>query len=308
MATKFNEVTENTLKGKGLFDVLMRSTKAHLKEEYIQNRIKGSDYSKVYLGAMESVMANTVQYLSATMLEDEQRQQILAQTEISKAELDRLNLLTPLEAKQLSVNIAKAEYELQYLLPLQRDKFELEKEKHQLEIERFKFERDELWQLEKERLELERSKLSAELSMISAQKALLAAQTKQALAQIDLTKAQVQKITEELAFIPIQIEKLTAEKDNLIQQGLVLEKQIEKILAEIELIMAKTESEKLNAGDEGLVAQQIKLLRAQIAGFTDDFNSKVFKTLSDMWVVSRSTNPEAVAAAPQPPAPAKTTS
>lgn len=57
------EFTEATLDGQGIFDVLMRSTKAHLEDEFQKGRIKGSEYATVYLGAMQYVMQTSLEFL-----------------------------------------------------------------------------------------------------------------------------------------------------------------------------------------------------------------------------------------------------
>ena len=49
--------------GQGVFDVLMQTSKAHLQQEFDQNRIKGSEFSTVYLGALQQVMATSLQFL-----------------------------------------------------------------------------------------------------------------------------------------------------------------------------------------------------------------------------------------------------
>lgn len=49
--------------GDGIFDVLMRSMKAHLEQEYTKGRIKGTEYSQVYLGALESVLQASMSFL-----------------------------------------------------------------------------------------------------------------------------------------------------------------------------------------------------------------------------------------------------
>ena len=49
-------LTETTIEGNGVFDVLMRANKAHLDKEFALNGIKGAEYATVYLGSLESVM------------------------------------------------------------------------------------------------------------------------------------------------------------------------------------------------------------------------------------------------------------
>jgi hypothetical protein len=58
-----DSLTDTNITGSGLFDVLMRSIKAHLKEEFNANRIHGKEYSQVYLGSAQSAMSQAIQFL-----------------------------------------------------------------------------------------------------------------------------------------------------------------------------------------------------------------------------------------------------
>ena len=73
--------------GTGLFDQLMATVKSHIQEEYDEHRIRGDNYTKLYLGSMEAVMANTTQYLISLLLIDEKRDNLVAQTEKVHAEI-----------------------------------------------------------------------------------------------------------------------------------------------------------------------------------------------------------------------------
>ena len=87
------ELTEAKVAGTGVFDVLMRATKAHLELEYTNNRIQGADYAKVYLGSLESVLQGSLQFLlqnkkialEAQLLE---KQIELAGVEVQKAQAE----------------------------------------------------------------------------------------------------------------------------------------------------------------------------------------------------------------------------
>ena len=57
------DLTQATLEGTGVFDVLMRANKAHLEAEFAKNRIKGAEYATVYLGSLESVMQTSLAFL-----------------------------------------------------------------------------------------------------------------------------------------------------------------------------------------------------------------------------------------------------
>ncbi|NRA77139.1 MAG: hypothetical protein HRU18_02930 [Pseudoalteromonas sp.] len=57
------DLTDKRVGGSGIFDELMTTVNAHLQEEFSKKRITGTDYSKVYLGAMQSVMSQSIQFL-----------------------------------------------------------------------------------------------------------------------------------------------------------------------------------------------------------------------------------------------------
>lgn len=84
------DLTQGVVTGTGVFDQLMRTVKAHLNEEYQAGRIKGTDFSTVYLGALTTILEQANQFLlskqeaslKATLLE---KQILLADKEIEKA-------------------------------------------------------------------------------------------------------------------------------------------------------------------------------------------------------------------------------
>lgn len=57
------ELTDGTLDGLGIFDALMRASKAHIDNEYAKNRLRGPEYATVYLGAMEASMRTAMEFL-----------------------------------------------------------------------------------------------------------------------------------------------------------------------------------------------------------------------------------------------------
>lgn len=126
-----SDLTEAKLAGAGVFDVLMRATKAHLDEEFNKNRIKGAEYSTVYLGSLESVMRTALDFLmqkqkvtlEAQLLE---LQVTLAGVEVEKAHAQRdllvqqaLNAVE--EGKVLAQQVCKLKAEYDVLL-LQKDR------------------------------------------------------------------------------------------------------------------------------------------------------------------------------------------
>ena len=78
------DLTTITVDGTGAFDQLMQATKNHLLDEYKSGRIKGAEYSQVYLGSLVAVLDQAVKYLSTK----DQSELIKAQTDKVRAEID----------------------------------------------------------------------------------------------------------------------------------------------------------------------------------------------------------------------------
>ena len=99
-------LTEATADGTetGVFDMLMRSVKAHLDEEFKKGRIKGPEYSTVYLGSLDLAMQNGMAFLMNSRkvnreLELLDKQLALADKSIEKAQVE----LDILEAQLLKI-------------------------------------------------------------------------------------------------------------------------------------------------------------------------------------------------------------
>jgi hypothetical protein len=58
-----SDLTETTLEGSGVFDVLMKAVKTHLDGEFNSGRIKGTEYSTVYLGSLDLAMQTGISFL-----------------------------------------------------------------------------------------------------------------------------------------------------------------------------------------------------------------------------------------------------
>ena len=56
-----NITDENANNGTGVFDVLMKSVEAHIESQY--GKITGSDYATVYLGSLQAVLAQSIQFV-----------------------------------------------------------------------------------------------------------------------------------------------------------------------------------------------------------------------------------------------------
>lgn len=97
------QLTEATTSGNGVFDVLMKATKAHLEQEFLQGRIKGAEYATVYLGSLEAVLQNALSFLL-------QKDKVSLDAELVRQQV----LLTQAELliKEVELDKAKAELEI----------------------------------------------------------------------------------------------------------------------------------------------------------------------------------------------------
>ncbi len=62
-AINTTELTTEALDGTGVFDELMNSTLVHIQSQFDKGAITGSDFATVYLGAVQSVLQQSVAFL-----------------------------------------------------------------------------------------------------------------------------------------------------------------------------------------------------------------------------------------------------
>lgn len=245
----FNELTTAQLNGGGLFDIMMRSVKEHLEEEYASQRIRGPEYAKVYLGSMEAVLTNTVQYLISGALLEEQRLKLQAERELVQAQIEKLH------------------YEIQHLLPLEYAKLDLLNKKTDAEL---KLIEAQVIKVKEEvvALDWQNKKTAGELKLIDAQ----------------IEKIQYENIALEWAAkaaeykyvhsMPVELEKLKQETEFIKNKNKSEIAQINDVVDGVQIA--------------GLMGGQLKLLEQQRQGFIRDAEQKAAKILADAWSVQKS--------------------
>jgi hypothetical protein len=95
------DLTQSSVAGTGVFDALMRSVKAQLDQEFTQGRIKGPEYSTVYLGSLQLAMQTGLTFLLQKDKNDLEAQLLTKQIELA----DKQVLIA---AKELEIATAKA--------------------------------------------------------------------------------------------------------------------------------------------------------------------------------------------------------
>jgi hypothetical protein len=72
--------------GTGVFDILMQSVERHLEEQLDQGRITGPDYATVYLGALQSTLQQSIEFLLREQEAGHRADLVLAQKEDQEAQ------------------------------------------------------------------------------------------------------------------------------------------------------------------------------------------------------------------------------
>ena len=101
-----SDITDGTLTGAGVFDKLMLSVSAHLRDQLDKGRIQGTDFSAVYLEALKHTMSVSVELSLA-----KQKQAYEIQL------LTKQNLLADEQINAAKLDADIKEYQLSYLLP-----------------------------------------------------------------------------------------------------------------------------------------------------------------------------------------------
>ena len=244
------ELTTAEIAGTGVFDVLMQSVKNHVQEEHAKSRITGKEYATVYLEALQSTMAQSVEYLLRAktlgfeldnlgkqgVLLDHQAEIAIKDAQLKFAQIAQTQAQTDLTEQQVKSAEAEA-HKIPVEISLLRSNLELagvEKDLRIAQVGLAETEKDiAVYNLA--------NKTPVEVELLQAQ-------TDNAQSQIALTEAQVIKITEENKVIPYNIERIQAEIANMTRQSDILEKELEiKIsslaLQDKQLLLADAELE-----------------------------------------------------------------
>lgn len=120
------DLTTKVVDGTGIFDELMTAANAHLDSQFKNERITGTQYAEVYLGQLQAVLANAVQFLI-------ERDKTYLNNLLINAQIELANKQVELAEKQLE----QADKQLELLekqIELQQAQSDLAKQKIKTEI------------------------------------------------------------------------------------------------------------------------------------------------------------------------------
>lgn len=264
-AISITDLTTKETDGTGVFDDLMTTVQVRLEQEYDKNRIQGSDYSKLYLGAITAVLQQSISFLLQKQAADKQADLITAQI-----------LNEALKGTLLTAQINKTDAEKLLI------------DQNLLNAV-----------IEGDNLTKQGLQIVAQTSLVAAQELKLAgvdtllitAQTAKTDAEELLVDANKLKTNQETLL-------LTQNTANALLTASVIPKQGNKLDSEVALLSQKTDTEKAQIIDTinalpvlGVVGKQKDLFTAQKEGFARDAEQKLSKIITDAWSVRSSVDP-----------------
>jgi len=262
----------NEWSGTGIFDKLIEAVNKNIEGQYNLGRIGGPDYANVYLGSMQSVIAESVQYIL-------QEKQVEAQTDL---------LITQNNEAILDGTSKRAEIAAQTQLLIDQDsELLLNGTSKRSEIT-----------AQTNLLDSQRTKVDSDTIITKAQstKDLLVKQ-----AQIDLELSNKAKVDYETSTVlPKQVDveerKIAISESQSTKDLLVKSEQIANITSEIDLRATQKSEVVLDGVSKRAVesAQEL-LVKRQTKGFDDDAYQKLLKQVLDSWSVGFSVSQTAVA-------------
>ena len=98
------DLTLKTLDGTGVLDQMLATMRVHLAEQFDKERIQGTEYAEVYLGAFQSTLAAAIQFLLA-------RRKLGLDLKLQEAQIS----LTTAQEEQIRAEVQKIPYEIQAL-------------------------------------------------------------------------------------------------------------------------------------------------------------------------------------------------
>lgn len=110
------DLTTKVVDGTGIFDELMTAANAHLDSQFKNERITGTQYAEVYLGQLQAVLANAVQFLIErdktylnNLLINAQIELANKQVELAEKQLEQADKQLELLEKQIELQQAQAD-------------------------------------------------------------------------------------------------------------------------------------------------------------------------------------------------------
>lgn len=101
-------LVNNEWVGTGIFDKLMDAVNKNIESQYLKGRISGTNYAEVYLAAIQSVVAQSVQYIlqervTEANVDNLQSQNLLSNIQMIEAKAKNRIALNQLNASNIEL-------------------------------------------------------------------------------------------------------------------------------------------------------------------------------------------------------------
>lgn len=258
--TAVSDLTQATIDGTGIFDVLMRANAAHLEAEFSKGRIKGAEYSTVYLGSLTQVMQTALAFLGQRQVLDLQAQ--LLQEQIAQTQQQTANLIN--QDLQVVAQIGLVTQQKANLL------------------------NDAVTALH------QRAKIDQEIRNLAVQATQVEAQTSMVQQQTQNTAAEINNIAKQGAVLVATECKLRADFD-LIKSTDIKTAQESVLLAQ-KAATERAQIMALGVDVDSVIGRQKQVYLAQSNGYARDAEQKAAKVMVDTWNVRRTTDADSAPA------------
>lgn len=260
-----NDLTSSELSGTGtgVFDILIKKVNAELESQFVKGYLKGGEYAQVYVGSLNTVMSQSIQFM-------------LSKDKIN-AELELIELQ---KQQQVTVN-EKLKIEKE-ILAIQKQITELQRTEAST--------RNELLQLEKITVGKQQTLLDKQILVEDQRRLNMGQEQLQITAQKDLLLQQKLNLIVEGQKLEQEVGLIENNKLIAAQQINVMAQTVLKTTAEVSLLNAKVLTEQKQIP---MMDKQIELYEAQRVGFNQDATTKILKVKADAWAVARTTDPDA---------------
>lgn len=287
-------LTTGDVAGSGVFDKLMQVTRAHLDVEFDKNRIRGPEYSQVYLGQLQQVMNTALTFLlqkDKVALEAEllEAQLLIAQQQAANLVIEGQNLLLQgqlLAAQKQNLDVER-DFTIAKTVNTTQQTANLVAEKANILLQA------PILTVQKLNLDKEGLRLTAQTAQITQQTVNLKTQDLQEIQKTKLLVEQTKNaVTENTVMVATEC-KLRAEYDVLMETKLKTSQETTLLGQKVATERAQTVGAGVDA--DSVIGKQKNLYQAQTDGFKRDAEQKAAKLLVDSWNVRRTTDSGTVA-------------
>ena len=303
-----SRITDGTVSGRGVLDQLLRTMTAHLNTQYEKNRITGTEYANLYLGAYQATLQQGIALALAKEQQSYEINNLIWEAKVKEAQYG-------LAVKQLEA----ASYELVNKAPVEIANLTKQGDLLTIQYDIASYELTNLKPEELVLLQKQQTKLNYEIeeniqrieSVVPSQIANMAAE------RVNLTKQGILLTTQDALGQYDLTTKNPVEVANLLKQGLLQDKEYEiqgknsllkneeitmaqkkilntieetlSVIAQKDLYLKKitTETGQTDAsaiGADSILDSQRNLMKAQTVGYDRDAEQKVAKIMLDTWV------------------------